>query len=88
MQKMEGVTTTRVSSVTPFMKVLVIIFVILAAVIAFVAAQALGPQTTPVTYVFTDINNDGNVDLIVTGKVIYNAEPQNLPVSQTSSKKP
>lgn len=51
--------------------ILLIFGIITVAMFAYVQ-QATSIETTKVEKVFTDINQDGSVDLLIEGKVIFN----------------
>jgi hypothetical protein len=67
-------------------KVLVVLFVLVGLAIAYFSSQAKPKEnianSVPVENIFVDVNGDGNVDLIVSGNVVYNKGQGDFLVSQ------
>lgn len=71
-------------------KIVVVVLVLMAIVVVGVGGtiygKSLNQQTvTHIEQVFADVNDDGILDLILTGDVILNTGQQNLAVSQLSN---
>ncbi len=71
-------------------KIVVVVLVLMAIVAVGIGGtiygKSLNQQTViHVEQVFADVNNDGILDLILTGDVILNTGQQNLAVSQLSN---